>query len=123
MRCVNVLLNSHQDITAALGAVLCTSLSAIEPCTHAGYGPARLAWCTCNCCRATFQSSDAGPCARLGQHAVAVMSLCACMQGLASNNEYEEKKLKMRKAMGESLHDGVAGEAESSKDRRLNMIR
>lgn len=37
--------------------------------------------------------------------------------------EYEEKKLKMRKAMGENLHDDVQGEAPDSKQRRLNMIK
>ncbi|KAL3160178.1 hypothetical protein ABBQ32_010944 [Trebouxia sp. C0010 RCD-2024] len=37
--------------------------------------------------------------------------------------EYEEKKLKMRKAMGENLHDDVQGEAPDSKQRRLNLIK
>ncbi|KAL4459185.1 hypothetical protein ABPG75_014050 [Micractinium tetrahymenae] len=36
--------------------------------------------------------------------------------------EYEERKLKLRKAMGENLHDDVAGEAEDSRLRRLKMI-
>ncbi|KAL0051688.1 hypothetical protein WJX82_000278 [Trebouxia sp. C0006] len=37
--------------------------------------------------------------------------------------EYEEKKLKMRKAMGENLHDDVQGEEPDSKQRRLNLIK
>ena len=45
------------------------------------------------------------------------------VQGLISTAEYEEKKLKMRKAMGESLHDAPASEPEDSRQRRLNMIR
>ena len=45
------------------------------------------------------------------------------MQGLAATNEYEDKKLKMRKAMGESLHDAPASEPETAKERRLNTIR
>ncbi|KAI3423194.1 hypothetical protein D9Q98_010716, partial [Chlorella vulgaris] len=36
--------------------------------------------------------------------------------------EYEDRKLKMRKAMGENLNDGVEGEAEDSKQRRLKLI-
>lgn len=36
--------------------------------------------------------------------------------------EHEERKLKLRKAMGENLHDDVAGEAEDSRQRRLKMI-
>ncbi|KAL4427165.1 hypothetical protein ABPG77_001169 [Micractinium sp. CCAP 211/92] len=36
--------------------------------------------------------------------------------------EYEDRKLKLRKAMGENLHDDVAGEAEDSRQRRLKMI-
>ncbi|PRW61409.1 nifU chloroplastic isoform A [Chlorella sorokiniana] len=36
--------------------------------------------------------------------------------------EYEDKKLKLRKAMGENLHDNVAGETESSRERRLKLI-
>ncbi|PSC74301.1 nifU chloroplastic [Micractinium conductrix] len=36
--------------------------------------------------------------------------------------EYEDKKLKMRKAMGENLHDSVEGETEDSKTRRLKLI-
>ena len=37
--------------------------------------------------------------------------------------EHEEKKLKMRKAMGENLGDDVEGEEPSAKERRLNLIR
>eukprot|EP01018_Ginkgo_biloba_P026183 Gb_03585 [translate_table: standard] len=37
--------------------------------------------------------------------------------------EYEEKKLKMRKAMGENLNDDVEGEDEDSRIRRLNLLR
>lgn len=36
--------------------------------------------------------------------------------------QYEERKLKLRKAMGENLHDDVAGEAEDSRTRRLKLI-
>ncbi|GMH45517.1 hypothetical protein BSKO_13474 [Bryopsis sp. KO-2023] len=36
--------------------------------------------------------------------------------------EYEEKKLRMRKAMGENLRDDVKGESLDSKERRLRMI-
>eukprot|EP00959_Pyramimonas_sp_CCMP1952_P360218 7542916-Pyramimonas_sp.AAC.2 len=36
--------------------------------------------------------------------------------------EYEEKKLKMRKAMGENLFDDVDGETVDSKQRRLNFL-
>lgn len=36
---------------------------------------------------------------------------------------YEEKKLKLRKAMGENLHDAVAGETQDAKERRLKMIK
>ncbi|GAB4813117.1 hypothetical protein N2152v2_000163 [Parachlorella kessleri] len=36
---------------------------------------------------------------------------------------YEEKKLKMRKAMGENLHDAVDGETVDAKTRRLNLIK
>lgn len=35
---------------------------------------------------------------------------------------YEEKKLKMRKAMGENLYDDVAGESDDSKARRLRLL-
>eukprot|EP00850_Spirogloea_muscicola_P009800 SM000056S17918 [mRNA] locus=s56:74246:78346:+ [translate_table: standard] len=35
---------------------------------------------------------------------------------------YEEKKLKMRKAMGENLYDDVEGETEDSKTRRLRLL-
>lgn len=37
--------------------------------------------------------------------------------------DYEEKKLKMRKAMGENLYDEVEGEDEESSIRRLNLLR
>ncbi|KAK9828600.1 hypothetical protein WJX72_000970 [[Myrmecia] bisecta] len=37
--------------------------------------------------------------------------------------EYEEKKLKMRKAMGENLADAVEGETLDSAQRRLNLIK
>ena len=37
--------------------------------------------------------------------------------------EYEDKKLKMRKAMGENLGDEVPGEAPDARQRRLNLIR
>ena len=40
------------------------------------------------------------------------------LQGLISTAEYEEKKLKMRKAMGESLHDAAASEPEHSQQRQ-----
>lgn len=36
--------------------------------------------------------------------------------------EYEEKKLKMRKAMGENLFDEVEGEDEDSRTRRLKLL-
>ncbi|GLJ07063.1 hypothetical protein SUGI_0056910 [Cryptomeria japonica] len=36
---------------------------------------------------------------------------------------YEERKLKMRKAMGENLYDEVEGEDEDSRNRRLNLLR
>lgn len=36
---------------------------------------------------------------------------------------YEEKKVKLRKAMGENLHDDVAGETLEAKERRLKMIK
>ncbi|MCO5548348.1 hypothetical protein L7F22_001805 [Adiantum nelumboides] len=36
--------------------------------------------------------------------------------------EYEEKKLKMRKAMGENLHDEVQGEDDDAKTRRLKLL-
>ena len=45
------------------------------------------------------------------------------VQGLAASNDYEDKKLKMRKAMGESLHDAPVNESESAEERRLNTIR
>lgn len=37
--------------------------------------------------------------------------------------DYEEKKLKLRKAMGENLYDEVEGEDEESSIRRLNLLR
>ncbi|CAM6100063.1 unnamed protein product [Calypogeia fissa] len=37
-------------------------------------------------------------------------------------SEYEEKKLKMRKAMGENLYDEVQGEEEGSRERRLKLL-
>ena len=37
--------------------------------------------------------------------------------------EHEERALKMRKAMGENLADGVAGETQSAANRRLNLLR
>lgn len=45
------------------------------------------------------------------------------VQTEAETQDYEEKKLKMRKAMGEDLHKAAAGETEDSKQRRLNLIR
>lgn len=36
---------------------------------------------------------------------------------------YEDKKLKMRKAMGENLHDDVKGETIDAKERRLRLIK
>eukprot|EP00250_Pteridium_aquilinum_P014809 c22214_g1_i1 orf=121-1554(+) len=36
--------------------------------------------------------------------------------------EYEEKKLKMRKAMGENLHDEVEGEEDDARTRRLKLL-
>lgn len=36
--------------------------------------------------------------------------------------EYEEKKLKMRKAMGENLFDDVAGEDDDTRTRRLKLL-
>eukprot|EP00898_Chlorokybus_atmophyticus_P007762 jgi/Chlat1/7988/Chrsp7S07745 len=51
-----------------------------------------------------------------------VGSLAAVMTD-AERAAYEEKKLKMRKAMGENLYDDVEGEAEDSKQRRLNLLR
>ncbi|MCO5586689.1 hypothetical protein L7F22_040631 [Adiantum nelumboides] len=36
--------------------------------------------------------------------------------------EYQEKKLKMRKAMGENLHDEVQGEDDDAKTRRLKLL-
>lgn len=40
----------------------------------------------------------------------------------AERAEYEEKKLKLRKAMGENLHDDVEGEDMDSKARRLALL-
>lgn len=40
----------------------------------------------------------------------------------AERAAYEEKKLKMRKAMGENLGDDVEGESISSKQRRCGLI-
>ena len=40
----------------------------------------------------------------------------------AERGEYEEKKLKMRKAMGENLFDAVEGETEDSKTRRMKLL-
>ena len=40
----------------------------------------------------------------------------------AERSEYEEKKLKMRKAMGENLFDAVEGETEDSKTRRMKLL-
>ncbi|GJP59576.1 hypothetical protein CLOP_g12643 [Closterium sp. NIES-67] len=37
--------------------------------------------------------------------------------------EYEEKKLKLRKAMGENLADAVDDETEDARQRRLNLLR
>ncbi|CAI5493709.1 unnamed protein product [Closterium sp. Naga37s-1] len=37
--------------------------------------------------------------------------------------EYEEKKLKLRKAMGENLADAVEDETEDARTRRLNLLR
>jgi len=37
--------------------------------------------------------------------------------------EYEDQKNKMRKAMGENLHDDVPGESLESKERRLKLIK
>ncbi|KAK9834555.1 hypothetical protein WJX74_004543 [Apatococcus lobatus] len=39
------------------------------------------------------------------------------------NSAWEEKKLKMRKAMGENLGDAVPGETVDAKQRRLNLIK
>lgn len=39
----------------------------------------------------------------------------------AERAAYEEKKLKMRKAMGENLGDAVAGETLDSKQRRCSL--
>lgn len=36
--------------------------------------------------------------------------------------QYEEKKLKMRKAMGENLHDEVDGEEDDARTRRLKLL-
>jgi len=36
--------------------------------------------------------------------------------------EYEEKKLRLRKAMGENMYDDVEGEGEDGKQRRLNFL-
>jgi Fe-S cluster biogenesis protein NfuA len=41
----------------------------------------------------------------------------------AERAAYEEKKLKMRKAMGENLGDAVPGETRDAKQRRLDLIR
>lgn len=41
----------------------------------------------------------------------------------AETDEYETKKLKLRKAMGENLSDDVAGESPDAKQRRLRMIK
>ena len=41
----------------------------------------------------------------------------------AERSEYEEKKLKMRKAMGENLFDAVEGETDDSKARRMKLLR
>ncbi|XP_002968899.2 uncharacterized protein LOC9651475 [Selaginella moellendorffii] len=40
----------------------------------------------------------------------------------SERREYEEKKLKLRKAMGENLHDDVDGEDEDAKLRRLKIL-
>lgn len=40
----------------------------------------------------------------------------------AERAAYEEKKLKMRKAMGENLGDDVEGESISSKQRRCGLM-
>lgn len=40
----------------------------------------------------------------------------------AEKLEYEEKKLKMRKAMGENLYDEVEGEEEDARTRRLKLL-
>lgn len=37
--------------------------------------------------------------------------------------DYEEKKMKLRKAMGENLYDELEGEDEESSSRRLNLLR
>lgn len=47
----------------------------------------------------------------------------ARLKAEADRLEYEEKKLKMQKAMGEDLHKDRADETEDSRQRRLNMIR
>lgn len=41
----------------------------------------------------------------------------------AYQRAYEEKKLKMRKAMGEDLHNAGVHETEDTRQRRLNLIR
>ena len=40
----------------------------------------------------------------------------------AEKLEYEEKKLKMRKPMGENLYDEVEGEEEDARTRRLKLL-
>ncbi|KAH7437983.1 hypothetical protein KP509_05G099600 [Ceratopteris richardii] len=44
------------------------------------------------------------------------------MMSETERNEYEEKKLKMRKAMGENLHDEVEGEEDDARTRRLKLL-
>ena len=41
---------------------------------------------------------------------------------IAEYINYEEKKLKMRKAMGENLYDDVEGEGDDSRTRRLKLL-
>lgn len=48
---------------------------------------------------------------------------CVTTMSATERSEYEDKKLKMRKAMGENLGDDVPGETIDAKQRRLNLIK
>lgn len=49
-------------------------------------------------------------------------SVDASLMSVDELAEYEDKKLKLRKAMGENLHDEITGETESARERRLKLI-
>lgn len=58
-----------------------------------------------------------------GDEGVKVGSVGSVRRTEAEEAAHEEQKLKMRKAMGDSLHEGDANEDETKRQRRLNTIK